>query len=167
LVVRKLAGIALAAGVLFSVAGCSFNPNPESLQSYAPSDGVGADIVFDKAQRNESVKLRNFVVITDGSSYNLFGTVINDGVSTQQITLQLASDRSQSQTVEVAKHSTLVFNTENPTTLTLSGKPGGLVKVYVGTAAGDNWQVISVPVLDGTLSYYQNLVGTPSETPAN
>lgn len=166
MVVRKLAGIALAAGVLFSVAGCSFNPHPESLQSYAPSDGVGTEIVFDKAQRNESVKLRNFVIITDGSSYGLFGSVINDGVSDQQIVLQLASDRAQSQTIDVAAGTTTVFNSENPSTLALSGKAGTLVKVYVGTAAGDNWQVLSVPVLDGTLAYYQDVLGTPSATPS-
>jgi hypothetical protein len=165
LVVRKLAGIALAAGVLFSVAGCSFNPHPESLQSYAPSDGVGVDLTFDKAHRNEGVAFRNFLILTDGSSYTLYGTIINSGNKDEKLAVELASDNSQAATVTVAAGSTLVLNKDNQPQLALSGQPGALLDLKVGTAAGTNWETLSVPVLDGTLSYYHDLVSpTPAAT---
>jgi hypothetical protein len=165
LVVRKLAGIALAAGVLFSVAGCSFNPHPESLQSYAPSDGVGVDINFDKTHRNESVKLRNFVLISENGTSALFGTVINSGNKSEDITIQLASDHTQQQTVTVPAGQTFVFDSKT-STLKIEGKPGTLIDLAAGVANGTNWQKLSVPVLDGTIDYYQNLLGSPSAAPS-
>jgi hypothetical protein len=166
LLVRKLAGIALAAGVLVSVAGCSFNPNPESLQSYAPSDGVGTDLAFSKADRNQSIKFRNFLILTDGTNYNLYGTIINGGSKAQSVTLQLSSDSTQSQTVSVPAGQTVVFNKDNATTVALSGKPGALLDFKVGSANGSNWTTMSVPVLDGTLSYYAPLL-SPSPSASN
>jgi len=168
LVVRKLAGIALAAGVLFSVAGCSFNPNPESLQSYAPSDGVGVDLSFSKADRNQSVKFRNMLILTDGTNYSLYGSIVNDGSKAQDVTLQLASDSTQSQTVTVKAGETVVFNQDNKTTLALSGKAGALLDIKVGSANGTNWTTLSVPVLDDTLDYYAPLLtATPTPSATN
>lgn len=166
LVVRKLAGLVLAAGVLVSVAGCSFNPAPETLQSYAPSDGVGTELVFPKAQRNEAVKFRNFLILTDGTSHVLFGTIINDGSRAEKVTLQLGSNNAESQTVSVAAGQTLVFDANNLSTLNLSGKAGELVDLSVGSANGSNWQKLSVPVLDGTIDYYKNLL-TPAPAATN
>jgi hypothetical protein len=165
LVVRKVAGLVLAAGVLVSVAGCSFNPSPETLQSYAPSDGVGVDLSFPKAQRNEGVKFRNFLVLTDGTSHALFGSVINDGNRPEHITIQLAGNNAESQSFGIEAGQTLVFDTNNQPTIHLSGKAGELIDMSVGTANGSNWEKLSVPVLDGTIDYYQNLLSpSPSAT---
>jgi len=166
LVVRKLAGLVLAAGVLVSVAGCSFNPAPESLQSYAPSDGVGVDLVFPKAQRNEAVKFRNFLVLTDGTQHVLFGTVLNDGNRPERVTMQLGGNNAESQTFAIEAGQSVVFDANNLSTLKFTGKPGELVDLSVGSANGSNWQKLSVPVLDGTIDYYQNLL-TPSPSATN
>jgi hypothetical protein len=166
LVVRKLAGLVLAAGVLVSVAGCSFSASPETLQSYAPSDGVGADLSFPKAQRNEGVKFRNFLIVTDGTTHDLFGSIINDGDKPERVTIQLAGNTAESQTFGIEAGQTVVFDTTNQPTIHFAGKAGELVDMSVGTADGSNWTKLSVPLLDDTIDYYKNLL-TPSPAATN
>ena len=181
MVVRKLAGLALAAGVLVSVAGCSFNPNPESLQSYAPSDGVGTEVHFVDAKGqeilNQVVEFRNMLIVTDGTQYKLFGTVINSGTKTQNVVLSVDTDvNPESQVITVPAGQTVKFDVSNPSTITFSGKAGDLFKMFVGqphTARGV--KLISVPIVDAAIPYYAGLltsvaptatpVVTPSATP--
>jgi len=169
LVLRKVAGLALAAGVLVSVAGCSFNPSPDTLQSYAPSDGVGVDLNFGKAHRNEALKIRNFLIVTDGTQSALFGTVINSGDKPESLNIQLGSDSAQQQTFSIEAGQTFVFDQSNKTTLPLPTKAGETVKIAVVAAGGNINEVMDVPVLDGTIDYYKNLLtpaATPAETPS-
>jgi hypothetical protein len=175
LLVRKLAAVAVTAAVLLSAAGCSFNPAPESLQSYAPSDGSGIDFHPD---RNQQVDLRNFLVLTDGTTYGLYGSVINGGTKSQQVAFQVDGDNSKTQTIEVPAHSVSSFGYPGSdgvtlaSELALSGKVGGLLKLQV--SVGQSWQAVQVPVLDGTIGYYKDLVDgfasnapvAPSTTPA-
>ena len=174
LLVRKLAAVAVTAAVLLSAAGCSFNPAPESLQSYAPSDGSGIDFHPD---RNQQVDLRNFLVLTDGTTYELYGSVINGGTKAQQVAFQVDGDNSKTQTIDVAANSVAAFGYAgsdgviHSSELALSGKVGALFKLQVSVAG--TWQAIEVPVLDGTIGYYRDLVAgfasaapmAPSATP--
>jgi hypothetical protein len=172
LVVRKLAAIALAAGVLVSATGCSFNPHPDTLQSYAPSDGEGIEL---KVTRNETLALRNFLILTDGTTFKLYGSIINSGNKAEKVTIQLADDATNNQTFDVAVGQTVGLGYANgvESTLKLSGKPGQLTKIEITADGGKNWTSLNVPVLDGTIDYYKQLVdgfgtstGTPSATPA-
>jgi hypothetical protein len=158
---RKVAGLALAASVLVSVAGCSFNPKPETLQSYAPSDGSGVELNFTGKHRNEGLKFRNFLLLNDGTTGHLFGTVINSGNKSENVLIQVFGDSTKEQTLTVEPGRTFVFNASNPATFTVDGAPGSLVEMRVGLADGTLNAKISVPVLDGTIDYYQNLL-TPS-----
>lgn len=174
MLVRKLAAVAVTAAVLFSAAGCSFNPAPESLQSYAPSDGSGIDFHPD---RNQQVDLRNFLVLTDGTNFELYGSVINGGTKAQQVSFQVDGDNTKTQTINVAANSVAGFGYAgsdgviNNSELPLSGKVGSLLKLEV--SVGGQWQAIEVPVLDGTIDYYKELVAgfataapiSPSATP--
>jgi hypothetical protein len=157
LVVRKLAAIALAAGVLVSATGCSFNSRPETLQSYAPSDGQGTEIHI---SRNEVVALRNVFILTDGATYKLYGSIVNSGSSAQKVTLQSAEDTTSTETFDVAVDQTVGLGYENGTesTLALSGTPGALFKLNITADGGKNWTSLNVPVLDGTIDYYKHLV---------
>lgn len=166
MVLRKVAGLVLAAGVLVSVAGCSFNPNPETRQSYAPSDGSGIDLHFTGKHRNEALKFRNFLLLSDGTTGHLFGTVINSGNKSENVLIQVFGDSSLEQTITVAPGSTYVFNADNPASFTVDGQPGTLVEMRVGLASGTLNEKISVPVLDGNIDYYQNLL-TPSPAATN
>lgn len=167
MLVRKLAAVAVTAAVLLSVAGCSFNPAPESLQSYAPSDGSGIDF---HPNRNQQVDLRNFLVLTDGTVYGLYGSIVNGGTKAQQVSFQVDGDNSKTQTIDVAANSVAGFGYAgtdgviHASELALTGKVGGLLKLEV--SVGGKWQAIEVPVLDGTIDYYKNLVaGFASATP--
>lgn len=165
MLVRKLAAVAIAAGVLVSATGCSFNPHPETLQSYAPSDGSGIDIY--PAEHNEHVALRNFLILTDGAgNSNLFGTIVNSGATSQTLTLKDAAGTSQEVVVgpgEAPKFGIDGFGSS----LNFEGKAGDLVALQVTADGGKTWQTIQVPILDGTIDYYKDLVGklAPTETP--
>jgi len=164
LVVRKLAGIALAAGVLVSVAGCSFNPHPESLQSYAPSDGVGADLTKFSA-RNTSVAFRNFLIVTDGTTRDLYGTVVN---SSNHGTLNISiKTLGHVETIAVKAGQTFVYGPQNFTALPLTGKAGDTVSFYVSADGSSEVAKMSVPVVDNTIDYYSNAVVTPTPVATN
>ena len=168
MLVRKLAAVALAAGVLVSATGCSFNPHPESLQSYAPSDGSGIDIY--PAKHNEHIAIRNFMILTDGTSSKLYGSVINSGRQTQTITIQTTDGVSENIVVKPGERVAVGADGGFASTLVLTGKAGDLVDFKVTADGGKNWQTISVPVLDGTIDYYKELVAglaTPVATPAS
>ena len=167
MLVRKLAAVAIAAGVLVSATGCSFNPHPESLQSYAPSDGSGIDIY--PAKHNERIALRNFLILTDGTDMKLYGSIINDGLKTQTVTLQSSDNKSQNIAVKAGERLVLGVDGGVEGTVTIAGKAGDLVDLKVTADGGRNWETISVPVLDGTIDYYQQVVAglaSPSATPA-
>lgn len=166
MLVRKLAAVAIAAGVLVSVAGCSFNPHPESLQSYAPSDGSGIDIY--PAKHNEHIALRNIFILTDGTTSRLYGSVINSGLKPQTVMVQAASGASDEIPVKPGERVLLGVEGGFISTLELPGKAGDLVDFKVTADGGNNWQTISVPILDGTISYYRDLVAglaTPTAAP--
>ena len=167
LVVRKLAAAAIVAGVMLSATGCSFNPHPDTLQSYAPSDGSGLDLHI---ARNQQVALRNFFVLTNGTDYTLYGTAINGGTKAQNVTIELSGDAGQQETFKVDPGQAYGFGyaDAHTSTLALSGKPGTLIVAKVSADAGKNWFTLSIPVLDGTIDYYKNLVASmgSSATPA-
>ena len=167
MLLRKVAGLALAAGVLVSVAGCSFNPSPDTLQSYAPSDGVGVDLTFG-FHNLESIKVRNFLVVTDGTQSSLFGTIVNSGKKAEVVELQLVSDSTKSEAVTIKAGETYVYDVAHPTTLPLEGKAGQLIQLKVRVANNTDvaFQEISVPILDGTIDYYKNLL-TPAPAATN
>jgi hypothetical protein len=164
LVIRKLAGIALAAGVLVSVSGCSFSSSPESLQSYAPSDGVGITLAY-AANSNNSVEFSNMLVLTDGTQHVLFGTVTNDGADDQTITMRSVKT-GQSFSFVILSGGVHKFNTSNLVSLPLDGSPGDTVQIEVGPDGAGKYSLLNVPVLDGTIDYYSGLLDTPTPAPS-
>jgi hypothetical protein len=183
LINRKFAAVAIAAGLMFSASACSFNPNPESLKSYAPSDGAGADINLGDGQ---GLKLRNFVYLTDGTEGALIGVIANSGSQPQTITVNYtpAGEAAQSESVTVPALTTYSFGFNgNPASqLTLAGKPGDLAELSFGAGNNSEWVKLSIPVLDSTFAYYSDIVkdipgflntpvvcvtASPTDTPAD
>lgn len=163
---RKFAAIALAAGVLVSASACSFNPKPESLQSYAPSDGAGADLVIGSG---EVIKARNFLYLTDGKTGSLLGTLVNGGAQDQIVSINYtgADGVNQSEEVLVPANGLFEFGYHGAavSVLKLDGKAGDLGEVSLGAANNSKWLKLSVPLLDSTFEYYKDLVDQLS-TPA-
>lgn len=166
MVIRKLAGVVLAAGILVSVAGCSFSSSPETLQSYAPSDGVGITVTY-AANSNDSVEFSNLLILTDGTKHVLFGTVTNDGLHDKTLTMRaVKSDKSFS--FVLVSGGVHKFNTSNLVSLPLEGNPGDTFQIEVGPNGAGKYNLLNVPVLDGTIDYYKGLLdsATPSATPS-
>lgn len=156
---RKFAAIAISAGLLLTTAGCSFNPNPDSLQSYAPSDGSGADVELGKG---EVIKLRNFLYLTDGTEGSLLGSIANSGKKVQTVTINYvgADGQAQQEVVDVPGESAVGFGYEGAlkSVIKIDGKPGALAKVTFGLNNNSQWVDLNIPVLDDTHAYYKDAV---------
>ncbi len=165
--IRKLTAIALAVGLAVSVTGCSFGANPETLQSYAPSDGAGLDIELGKG---EVIKLRNFVYLTDGTNGSLYGVTVNSGSKAHSVLFQVtnADGTRTDETVMVAGGTSYSFNQNgNPASAIKAALPAGsLLSISVSADNGANWFNLNVPVLDDTLAEWKDLVaGLATPTP--
>lgn len=167
LLTRKFAAIAVAAAVLLTTAGCSFNAHPESLQSYAPAEGSGTDVDLGHGQ---GAKFRNFLYLTDGTNGKLFGTIVNPGSKAVTIDLQqkLTDGTSYRERVAIPAGDKIVVGEG----LAQSGikvdlKAGAVFPIWVSADAGGNWTKLNVPVLDDTFVQYKDKVAglAPTETP--
>ncbi|MFM5904525.1 MAG: hypothetical protein ACKORF_00230 [Micrococcales bacterium] len=164
---RKFAAIAVAATLVLTTAGCSFNPAPESLQSYAPADGSGVDLELGKG---EVLKLRDFLYLTDGTNGNLFGTLANSGSADVMLELQqdLADGTKYRERVVIPGGAVLNVGEGNAQSGIKVTLPAGAVfPIFVSADNGNNWQKLNVPVLDDTFAQYRDKVAglAPTATP--
>jgi len=153
--VRKfVTGVAIGAAVLLSTSGCSITSNIATLQKYSPSDGFSLDY--------GTVKFRNFFYVVIGDQRHLVGSVVNSGLDSQTVTLQYLDAATGEKvnyelTVDAGKKLDFGFN-ENPSLeFNLLGVAGGTTSFYVLQPDTPAKNFI-VPVLDGTLPIYQDLV---------
>jgi hypothetical protein len=175
--IRKFATVAVAASLLLGTAGCTFMNPIASRIDYAPSDGTQASL--------ENVDARNFMYLSDGQGHAaLFGSLVNRGLDSASVKLQY-TDASSKETKQA--YFTLLpsqkldfgYNGTSALNYDLGGKPGQTVTVWV-SAGSETGKEMNVPVLDGTLAEYTDLVkqiggsapavepsATPSATPSN
>jgi hypothetical protein len=153
--VRKFAtGIAIIA-LSFSLTGCSFTGNVASLQPYTPGDGQQVDL--------ESVKARNFMyLVSDSGRGFLIGSLVS--ASTQDVTVKLqyinedTSERSDFFfDVPAGSKIDFGFNGNIPIDVPVIEVPGQTAKFYLLESDKINGSM-QVPVLDGTLSEYRELI---------
>ncbi len=153
--VRKIAtGIALAASILVSTTGCSITDNIASLQQYAPSDGVSANY--------GDVKLRNFIYVVEGEHRHLIGSIVNSGLKNQTITLQYTDAATGDKTnfdvtVLAGQKLDFGFNEQPSLEFNILGVAGGTTSLYI-LQTGTPAQEVVVPVLDGTLPEYADVI---------
>ncbi len=174
--IRKFASIAIAASLLLGTAGCTFMNPIASRIDYAPSDGT--QVSFEN-----NIDARNFMYLSDGNGHAaLFGSLVNRGVTQTNVALQYtdASSNEKKQTVYTLLPSQKLdfgYNGTSALDFNLGGKPGQTVTVFV-IAGNETGKAMNVPVLDGTLTEYSELVKqlsasapavtpTPTPTPSN
>lgn len=156
---RLVASAAVSALVLLGATGCTFITPQSTKIEYSPSDGVN---VFDA---NSPLDVRNVLIVAseDGSVGNVIAAVVNSG-DVQQ-TLTMAVSGLEPLTVTVPANSRVSFGADaEPLRINdLDTMPGATVEMYfqVGETPGTRTQV---PVLDGTLPYYADLVPDRGET---
>jgi len=159
--VRAAASVALVAVVAALLAGCTLFMQPETQQPYNPTDGINAQV--------GELKLRNVLVVTDdGVDGNLVMVVENPTERAIKYTLQYDADGTKTTlTLRIKSHETIQYGFGEGGQLLLAGiniDPGGLLPLYVqyGTEPG---KLLQVPVLDGNLPLYNELLPTPTPTP--
>jgi len=144
--------------VLLGTTGCTFITPQSTKIEYSASDGVNV------ADTDGPLKVRNAMIIAteDGSTGNLVAAIVNTTKQNAVLTVELEGIAPL--TVRVGAGDTLSLGTNAEPVLIegLDTKPGATVEMYFqsGDATG---AAAEVPVLDGTLPYYADLVPTPVE----
>jgi hypothetical protein len=155
----------LAAIVLLGTAGCSFFAPQTTLKPYNPSDGVGAKV--------GNIVVSNALLLSkDGKTGSLLVNLINDGSNGVTVKFQYdakvdgtAAKVNTDVTVDPGPATSFGGNGDRKFILDgISTKPGELFPIYVqyGQQAGKE---MLIPVLDGTLPQYTNLMPTPAPSP--
>jgi hypothetical protein len=158
---RVTASIAVSAIVAVALAGCAFLTPQATLKHYDPSDGVSASI--------GDVRISNALVLTDdGKDGNLILSALN--TSSRDLKLNVQWDAAGTKTtvtvkLPAGKATQIGYGDDGQEYLADIGTDaGGLLPVYFqyGDVAGKQLQL---PVLDGTLPQYTELLPTPTPTP--
>ena len=149
---RLAASAALALGIALGGSGCAMITYQATTEKYDPSDGVSADI--------GALDLRNILVVSeDGDEGNLIMSVTNTGDDDATLGVQLV-DGGETFEIDVDAGATVSLGTEEEEPLLLEGidtQPGGLVAMFF-QYSGAEGQEVQVPVLDGRLPEYEDLV---------
>jgi hypothetical protein len=147
---RLAASAALALGIAIGGSGCAMITYQATTEKYDPSDGVSADI--------GALDVRNILVVSDdGDEGNLVFSVTNTGTDDATLQIQVAGEDVE---VDVAAGQTVSpgAGDEEPVLIErLDAEVGGLVPVFL-TTEGAEGREVSVPVLDGRLPEYEDLV---------
>lgn len=154
---RLVASAAISALVLLGATGCTFISPQSTTIEYSASDGVNI------ADSDGPLDVRNaFVVATeDGSVGNFVAAVVNPTLDKATLTITVAG--LEPIEVPVAAGETISFGSEEKEPLRiddLDTRPGATVEIHFQSGDGAGTKA-DVPVLDGTLPYYADLV--PSE----
>lgn len=144
-------GLALAALAVTGLSGCSATNPLQTAQGYSAADGVGTTL--------GDVRAVNLLVVTaaQGEPGVLIGGLANDGTETAKVTLTVAGTES---TVRVPAGGVVTFGGDAGETFaidTVDAAPGALTSVTIATGSAGSDQ-LDVPVLDGTLPEYADLV---------
>lgn len=150
--------MAIAALIALGVAACA---PIATLKHYDPSDGVSTTV--------GDVKVLNALVLTKaGANGNLLFSAYNPSDELIQLTVQYDTDGSRvTKTATLLPDVTTDFGYGKKGQFFLPGistKAGSLVDIYFQYGDKEGKQ-ITVPVLDGSLPQYNNLLPTPTPTP--
>lgn len=151
--IRKFAAVAIAASLLVGTAGCTFSSPIASKLDYAPADGSQADL--------ETIKVRNFVYLTNGTVSALAGSIVNPGLESKTLKISytdaaLNEAKDVTFTVNPGQKLDLGYNGGQALAINLGGKAGDIVtiKVTEGSSSVD----LNVPVLDDTFDFYKPII---------
>lgn len=155
---RLVASAALSALVLLGATGCTFITPQSTKVEYSGSDGVNV------SDADGPIDVRNaFVVATeDGSVGNFIAAIVNPTDESATLTIALEGIDPLTVTVPAGESMSLGADAEPLRIVDLDTKPGATVEMHF--QSGDSTGVkTEVPVLDGTLPYYADLVPDVSE----
>ena len=154
---RLAAALALGSALALGTTGCTFITHQATTNPYPASDGVHFD------ETGGDVVARNVFIVTteDGAVGNLVGAFVNEGTKTRTVDIDVAGEQLSLRVPSEERVSLgadeMPLRIEN-----LDVKPGRNIEVLISSGDGQA-SPVQVPVLDGTLPEYADLV--PSEEP--
>lgn len=154
---RRLAPLALVGALLLGTTGCTFVTDQATLTEYNPGDGVGFSV--------GDLKVRDALIIADeqGALGNFSAAVINDADRSQTLTLTWDGGSADID-VNAGQTLTLGFDGDEPKLLEDLGTPPGAL-ASIEFSDGSQSTLATIPVLDGGLEHYRDLV--PDEADAD
>jgi hypothetical protein len=153
--VQRLSLIAAIGIGAMAFTGCSAINQQSTTLVYSASDGVRMDM--------GSLELRNVLIVSGGANEpgRVLGTFYNN--ATSDISLTIGGAKGSQTEVTVKPGIPLVLNGDSDKAIlsTISAPPGAMEVITLrqsggGTESGE----LNVPILDGTLAAYKNLVPT-------
>lgn len=155
---RLVASAAISALVLLGATGCTFISPQATTIEYSASDGVNV------SDADGPLDVRNAFIVAneDGSVGNFIGAVVNPTSDKATLTMTVAGLEPITVTVPAGKTVSYGADEEPLRIDGLDTQPGATVEIHFqsGDGAGTKTQV---PVLDGALPYYADLVPSESE----
>lgn len=155
---RGAASIVLAATLALGMSGCSFFATQATLIQYEPSDGTAANV--------GDVKIRNVLAISeDGKNLGITMTLSNSSSEAAEVGFQFttAAGKKLTQYVQVPGNALVSIGNTAGDELVIRGVDatiGGQFPLFA--QYGDNeGKGLMVPVLDGSLKEYADLVPEP------
>ncbi|HWS58705.1 MAG TPA: hypothetical protein VN257_09205 [Actinotalea sp.] len=138
-------------GLSLALAGCSATNEITTDADYDASDGVGLEL--------GEVELTNILVVTatEGSPGTVLGAVTNRGGSATDVTIGLVDQAGTVLAVPAGATVLLGPDGEAVELDAVPAPPGALVTLAVDSDEGGS-TTLQVPVLDGTLPEYADLV---------
>jgi hypothetical protein len=151
--ISKFAAVAVAISALLGTTGCTFISPVASRIEYAPADGSQVDL--------ETVKIRNFVYVTNGTVSAISGSIVNPSLETKTVRIQYTDAavneaKEVSFTVKPGQKIDFGYNGGKALAINLGGKAGGVVRINV--SEGLITKEMSVPVLDATFDQYKEVI---------
>jgi hypothetical protein len=151
--ISKFAAVTIAASMLLGTSGCTFISPVASRIEYAPADGSQVDL--------ETVKIRNFVYVTNGTVSAISGSIVNPSLEPKIVRIQYTDAavneaKEVTFTVNAGQRIDLGYNGGQALAIDLGGKAGGIVRINV--SEGSVTEEMRVPVLDGTFEFYKPII---------
>lgn len=147
---RIVPAIVLAAAVSLGTAGCGFIVPQATTYEYAPSDGINVDL--------PNVDVRNLMLVVGDKEANIVFTGVNDTDSPVRVSIKFVEDgKAVAQSNVTVAPGLTPFGTDEPILVTIPGiMAGSMVTAFIES---DGIEIErEVPVLDGTLAEYAELV---------
>ncbi|MGR2753652.1 DNA modification methylase [Agromyces arachidis] len=147
---RLAASAALALGIAIGGSGCAMITYQATTEEYDASDGISVDV--------GALEVRNALVVSDdGEEGNLVLSVTNSGDEDATLGIEIAGETIEID-VDAGETVSPGATDEEPVLVErLDAEVGGLVTAFFVTEGAEGREV-TVPVLDGRLPEYEELV---------
>jgi len=148
---RTRLGIAVASTILAAgLTGCGVVSPDMTAVDYEPGDGTMIIV--------EDVRALNLMIVSEGEGQNgvLIGAVANRGTSDQDVSITLGEQELYAGSVNAK--ATELLETDDPIIVSnVPAQPGAMVDMSL-SVSGAGTQSESVPVVDGTLPAYAEVL---------